>query len=186
MELWQIVAIVIAAIVILEAIGWLIYTRKRSERLRGHFGPEYDRRVTELHGDRRSAESELTEREARVQKLKLRPLSTSDRSTFVEQWRIGQARFVDDPVGAVNDADQLVSDIMHARGYTIDERNDRVADLCAAYPTRASDFREANDVLIKHRRGTASTEDLRRAFVHFRSLFDEMLGGHDEELRRVS
>jgi len=186
MELWQISAIVIAAVAIFGAIGWLIYTRKRSERLRGHFGPEYDRRVTELHGDHRRAEAELTEREARVQKLKLRPLSSTDRATFVEEWRICQARFVDDPAGAVNDADQLVGDIMHARGYTIDERNDRWADLCAAYPKRASDVRDANDILLKHRRGAASTEDLRRAFVHFRSLFDEMLGGHDEELRRVS
>src|SRR5262249_47112813 len=165
MELSQIVAIVIAAVVILGAIGWLIYTRKRSERLQGHFGTEYDRRVTELHGDRRRAEAELTEREARVQKLKLRPLSSSDHAKFVEQWRMCQATFVDDPAGAVDEADQLVSDIMRARGYTIDERNDRVADLCAAYPNRASDFREANDVLIEHRRGAASTEDLRKAFV---------------------
>ena len=144
MELSQIVAIVIAAVVILGAIGWLIYTRKRSERLQGHFGPEYDRRVTELHGDRRRAEAELTEREARVQKLKLRPLSSLDRAKFVEQWRTWQARFVDDPARAVNDADQLVS---------------------AAYPNRASDFREANDVWIKHPRSVRSTEDLKGAFV---------------------
>jgi hypothetical protein len=186
MELWQTVALTVAVVVILAAIGWLIYTRKRSERLRAHFGPEYDRRVDELHGNRTRAETELTEREARVQKLTLRPLSHSDRTAFVEQWRIVQARFVDDPAGAVNDADRLVGDIMRARGYTMDERSDRLADLCAAYPQRASDFREANDVFIRHRSGNASTEDLRRAFVHFRSVFDEMLGGHDEELKRAS
>jgi len=186
MQLSQIVAIVITAVVVIGAIGWLIYTRKRSERLRGHFGPEYDRRVTELQGNRRRAEAELTEREARVQKLKLQPLSSVDHAKFVEEWRICQARFVDDPAEAVDCADELLSDIMHARGYTIDERSDRLADLCAAYPRRASDFRDANDILTKHRRGAASTEDLRVAFVHFRSLFDEMLGGHDEELKRAS
>jgi hypothetical protein len=186
MELSQIVAIVIAAVVILGAIGWFIYTRKRSERLRSHFGPEYDRRVTELHGNRRRAEAELTGREARVQKLTLHPLSSADRAEFVEEWRTCQAQFVDDPAGAVDCADQLLSDIMHARGYTVDERSDRLADLCAAYPRRASDFRDANDVLMKYHRGAASTEDLRRAFVHFRSLFDDMLGGHDEELKRAS
>src|SRR5262249_49585442 len=117
MQTSQIVAIVVVAIAILAAIGWLLYTRRRSERLRGHFGTEYDRRVTELEGDRRRAEAELTEREARVQKLQRRPLTSSERATFINEWRRCQARFVDDPEGAVDEADQLLSDIMHARGY---------------------------------------------------------------------
>ena len=186
MQTWQIVAIAIAAIAILAALGWLVYTRKRSERLRDHFGTEYVRRVTELEGDQRRAEVELTEREARVQKLKHRPLSSSERSRFIDEWRMCQARFVDDPEGAVDDADQLLSDIMHTRGYGIDDRHDRLADLCAAYPDRASDFRQTHELFIKHQSGNASTEELRKAFVHFRSLFDEMLGGHDEELKRAS
>jgi len=97
MQTWQIVAIAIAVIAILAAIGWLVYTRKRSERLRDHFGTEYDRRVSELEGNRRRAEAELTEREARVQELKHQPLSSSERTRFIEEWRICQARFVDDP-----------------------------------------------------------------------------------------
>jgi len=186
MQTWQIVAIAIAVIAILAAIGWLVYTRKRSERLRDHFGTEYDRRVGELEGDRRRAETELTEREARVQELKHQPLSGSERARFIEEWRICQAKFVDDPAGAVDDADQLLSDIMRTRGYRIEDRSDRLADLCAAYPERASDFRQTNELFIKHRSGNASTEELRKAFVHFRSLFDEMLGGQDEELKRAS
>ena len=186
MQTLQIVAIAIVVIAVLAAIGWLVYTRKRSERLRDHFGTEYDRRVSELEGDRRRAEAELTEREARVQELKHRPLSSSDRFRFIDEWRQCQARFVDDPAGAVDDADQLLSDIMHARGYSIDDRNDRLADLCTAYPDRASDFRETHALFIKNRSGNASTEELRKAFVHLRSLFDEMLGGHDEELKRAS
>ena len=186
MQTSQIVAIVVVAIAILAAIGWLLYTRRRSERLRGHFGTEYDRRVTELEGDQRRAETELTEREARVQKVKHQPLSSSERSRFIHEWRICQARFVDDPAGAVDDADQLLSDIMHARGYSIDDRNDRLADLCAAYPDRASDFRQTHELFIKSQSGNASTEELRKAFVHFRSLFDEMLATHDEQLKRVS
>ena len=186
MQTWQIVAIAIAVIAILAAIGWLVYTRKRSEHLRDHFGTEYDRRVSELEGNRRRAEAELTEREARVQELKHQPLSSSERARFIQEWRICQARFVDDPAGAVDDADQLLSDIMHTRGYRIEDRNDRLADLCAAYPDHASDFRQTNELFIKHRSGNASTEELRRAFVHFRSLFDDMLGGHDEELKRAS
>jgi len=185
MQTWQI-AIGVVAIAILAAIGWLIYTRKRSERLRDHFGTEYDRRVSELEGDRRRAEAELTEREARVQKLKHRPLTSSERVRFIDEWRMCQARFVDDPPGAVDDADQLLSDIMRARGYAIEDRNDRLADLCAAYPDRADDFRQTHAIFIKHHSGNASTEELRKAFVHFRSLFDEMLGGQDEELKRAS
>ena len=97
-----------------------------------------------------------------------------------------QARFVDDPAGAVDDADRLVGEIMRARGYAMDDPSERLSDVCAAYPDRASDYRQANDILVSHRGGQASTEDLRKAFVHFRSLFDEMLGGQDEELKRVS
>jgi len=186
MQIWQIVVIAIAAIAIVAAIGWLVYTRKRSERLRDHFGTEYDRRLTELEGDRRRAEAELTAREARVQELKHRPLTSSERARFIDEWRICQARFVDDPGRAVDDADQLLSDIMRARGYTIEDRNDRLADLCAAYPDSAPDFRQTHALFIKHHSGNASTEELRTTFVHFRSLFDEMLGGHDEELKRAS
>ena len=186
MELWQTVGLAIAVIVIIAAIGWLVYTRKRSEHLRERFGPEYDRRVVELEGDRSRAEKELKEREARIHRLTLHPLSNTDRIEFVNQWRKCQAKFVDDPAGAVSDADVLLTDILHARGYTTQDRDERLADFCAAYPQRAFDFREANESFIKHRRGIASTEDLRRAFLHFRTLSDEMLGGLDEELKRAS
>jgi hypothetical protein len=185
MQTWQMVAIGVAAIVIIAAVGWVIYEQSRSRRMRDRFGSEYDRRVAEV-GNRRRAESELAHREARVRELKSQPLSMSDRTRFSDEWRICQAKFVDDPEGAVEDADRLVGEIMHARGYAMKDPSDRLADVCAAYPDRASDYREANDILINHRRGQASTEDLRKAFVHFRSLFDEMLGGQDEELKRAS
>ena len=185
MQTWQIVAICVAAIAVLAAVGWVMYDRSRSRRIRDHFGPEYDRRVTEL-GNRRRAESELAHREARVLELKSRPLSISDRTRFSDEWRMCQARFVDDPAGAVDDADRLVGEIMRARGYAMDDPSERLSDVCAAYPDRASDYRQANDSLASHLGGQASTEDLRKAFVHFRSLFDQMLGGQDEELKRVS
>jgi len=186
MEVWQIVTICVVAAVIVAAIGFAVYGRKRSEHFRRRYGPEYDRRVSELRGDRRRAESELVKREGRVRSLQHRPLTPIERAKFVEQWRMCQAQFVDEPENAVRCADQLVSDIMHARGYSIEAADDRLADLCAAYPSRASHFREANEVVMLHRRGNASTEDLRKAFVHFRSVFDEMLGGQDEELKRAS
>ena len=184
MQVWEIVAIAVA-IILVAAVGWWIYQRNRSRHLRERFGPEYDRKVAEV-GDRRRAESDLARSEARVQKVKVRPLSASDRTKFLEEWRLCQARFVDDPSGAVNDADRIVLEIMRTRGYAVDDPYDRVTDVCAAYPDQAADYREANEIVIRHHRGNASTEDLRKAFVHFRSLFDAMLVGHEDEVKRAS
>ena len=185
MQVWQIIALGVAILIVAGAAAWWIYERNRTRHLRERFGPEYDRRIEAL-GDRRLAESELSTSEARVDKARVRPLSPSDRATFIEDWRLCQARFVDDPGGAVVEADQIVTAIMRTRGYAVDSTHDRVADVCAAYPNHAPAFREANEIVVRHRGGNASTEDLRRAFVNFRSLFDEMLGGEHEELKRAS
>ena len=185
MQTWQVIAIGVAIIVIAAAVAWWLYERNRTKHLRDRFGPEYDRRITEL-GSRRRAESELTQSEARAEKLKARPLNATDRTRFLEEWRLCQARFVDDPAGAVDDADRIVTVIMQTRGYTADDPYNRVVDVSAAYPNHASAFREANDIVVRHHRGNASTEDLRKAFVNFRDLFDEMLRGGDEELKRAS
>jgi hypothetical protein len=183
MELWQAIAIGVAIVVVLAALGWLLYQRNRSQHLRERFGPEYDRRIAE-RGSRRMAESELAESEHRARKLRIQPLSSSDRMRFIEEWRLCQARFVDDPSGAVDDADHLVTTIMRTRGYATDDPDDRVADVSAAYPNQANTYRRANDIVVRHHRGNASTEDLRRAFVDFRALFDEMLVGAEEQERR--
>src|SRR5438067_1438504 len=127
MQLWQIIAIGVA-IIVAAGVGLWIYQRNRTRHLRERFGPEYDRRVAQLGSLR--AESELAHSEAKVEKLKVRPLSASDRARFLEEWRLCQARFVDDPPGAVDEADRIVSDIMRTRGYAVDDPYDRVADIC--------------------------------------------------------
>ena len=182
METWQIIAVCVG-IVILAVVGWWVYERNRSRRLKERFGPEYDRRVTER--GRRRAESELVQREASVRK-NVRPLSASERAKFLEEWRLCQTRFVDDPPGALDEAERILSDIMRTRGYAADDPYDRLTDVCAAYPHQSAAYREANEIAVRHRRGEASTEDLRKAFVHFRALFDEVLGGHDEESKRAA
>jgi hypothetical protein len=177
----------VTVIVAFAIIGWVVYARKRRHHLREHFGPEYDRTVAEI-GDQRRAESDLSRREQHIRKAKIHPLTVSDRQKFREQWRSCQARFVDDPLGAVRQADDLVTHIMRARGYSFDSHKERLDDISAAYPNHIEQCRFA-EAVAKQRASTSapvSTEDLRKAFVHYRALFDEMLEVKDEEHKRAS
>jgi hypothetical protein len=185
MQHWQIAAIIVAAVIIVVAAGWFINRQNRSRRLRHHFGREYDRAVSEL-GNRHRAEDELTRRQERVRQLHIRPLSSIDRVHFAEQWRLCQAQFVDNPNQALESADRLVVAILRARGYAADNPRARLADISAAYPRHAESYRFASDVLNHEDRRGIATEDLREAFLQYRKLFDEILGGSDEELKRAS
>jgi hypothetical protein len=179
------IALLVGLVVVAVAVAWYIYDQRRSTRLKEHFGPEYNRAVLTT-SNRRQAEAELARREAMAKELRERPLHTSDRDRFLSEWKICQAQFVDDPSGAVERADQLLVDIMRTRGYAIDNPYERMMDIAAAYPHHAAKYRQAGEILARHRRAEASTEDLRTAFLHYRTLFDDLLGGYDEELRQAS
>jgi hypothetical protein len=183
MQPLQIITIIVAVFVV-AAVAYWVYQRSRTRQLRAHFGPEYDRAVVQT-GDRREAEAELSRSEERVRNLKAHSLSDTDRARFIQEWQLCQRRFVDDPGAAVEGADRIITEIMRLRGASVDDPYDRVNDICAAYPKHAIDYREANDIIISYHRGLASTDELRKAFVNFRSLFDEMLGS-EEELKRAS
>jgi FtsZ-interacting cell division protein ZipA len=175
MELW--LAVVIAAIVIIAVIAvaaWMIAQRRRSEALRKRFGPEYERAIEE-HGDRRQAESELEARQKHVERLYIRPLSAEERDRFSAAWRTTQARFVDDPKGAIAEADQLIAEVMRTRGYPMGDFEQRAADISVDHPLVVENYRAAHRIAQASERGEASTEDLRQALVRYRSLFDEML-----------
>jgi hypothetical protein len=171
------VLVVVLAIVAVAAIAvavWLFLKQRRSHALRTRFGPEYDRTV-ESAGDRRRAEQELADRERRVAHLQLRELRPADREQFAQAWRTTQAQFVDNPAAATAEADQLIGDVMAARGYPVGTFEARAADLSVDHPTVVSTYRAAHRIAQEAARGNASTEDLRRALVHYRSLFDELL-----------
>jgi hypothetical protein len=185
MQTWQIVSITAAVVAAAAIIMWMLYLRNRSQHLRAHFGSEYDRIIAET-GNRRRAELELEQREARVRKLEIHQLSLSDRDRFTEKWKLCQETFVNDPVMAVTEADRLVGEIMRARGYQVETTEDRIADISAAYPDHTTSYREALETVTRHRRGQATTEDLRKAFIHCRGLFNELLGSHEQEFRRAS
>lgn len=170
---WIIVAVVVVAIILVAGFVWS--RRRRSEHLRDQFGPEYDRAV-EASGDRSKAEAELAEREKRVQKLNIRPLEPAERREFLERWSDVQARFVDDPARAVAFADALLGEVMKARGYPVSDFEQRAGDISVDHPIVVEHYRTAHDIAVRHEHGQASTEDLRQAMIHYRALFDNLVG----------
>jgi hypothetical protein len=172
----KIVTVIIFIVAVLAVVAILLITRRRkTEHLKQKFGSEYDRLVHQ-HGDPQRAETVLAAREKRVSHFELRSLPPTERERYAEQWAFVQKKFVDDPKGAVNEADRLVTEVMNARGYPMSEFNQRADDISVNYPDAVGNYRGAHDIVVRHGRGQASTEDLRKAMVHFRSLFDELLG----------
>jgi hypothetical protein len=171
---------VVVGVLVLAVIGWLVWQRQRSQALRERYGPEYERTVNTL-GDKRRAESELLKRQERVEHLDIVPLSADQRNAYLQQWRAVQSRFVDDPKGAVTDADRLVEDVMKTRGYPISNFDQRAADLSVHHPRVVDNYRAARDIAQRHRRGEATTEDLRQAMVHYRDLFQDLLEDREHE-----
>lgn len=161
------------AVVVVLALVFFLLRRKRTDDLRKRFGPEYDRTVREI-GPRR-AESNLRERERRVEKLSIRELSAAEREHFLTEWRVVQSRFVDDPQGAAADADSLVAQLMQARGYPVSDFDQRAADISVDHPRVVDNYRAAHDIVRRQNQGEATTEDLRSALIYYRSLFDELL-----------
>jgi hypothetical protein len=174
MDTRVLIAIAVAAVVIIIVAAILITRSRERKHLKQQFGSEYDRAVME-HGDTRRAEVVLLEREKRVKKFTLRPLSPSDRERYAEDWAAIQRRFVDDPSSAVAQADTLVNTVMVARGYPMTDAEQQAADISVNYPSLVQNYRSATDVMKRHAESRSSTEDLRLAMVNFRALFDELL-----------
>lgn len=170
-----ILIIVVAMIAAIVAVGlYHFYLQWRSRHLRSHFGPEYAR-LAESKGDARAAESELAGREKRVAKFHIRPLTPEENTRFTRRWRNVQAEFVDDPKGSLSRADDLLGDVMAARGYPVQDFEQRSADLSVDHPVVVQHYHEAHHIALRHRKGETTTEDLRQAMIHYRALFDELV-----------
>ena len=169
--------LIVLAVIIVAALVFTTVRKRRSERLRERFGPEYDR-VVRKEGDTKKAEHVLEFRQQHRDKFKIRALSPTDQSSFRYRWNEVQARFVDDPAGAVTLADGLVTDVMQARGYPIADFEQQAANISVDHPVVVENYRNAHEIAQRHDRGKASTEDLRTAMVHYRSLFQELLDDH--------
>ena len=178
MDAWVLIVIVVVVIAV-AALAWWAMTRKRTADLRDRFGPEYDRTVQASGDDRRAAEAELAARRERREQLNIRELDPASRARYQQGWTDVQARFVDQPAIAVREADELVLLVMRERGYPMDDFDQRAADVSVDHPQVVEHYREGHDISSRQ---DASTEDLRQAFVHYRALFDELLGRPEDVL----
>ena len=165
---------VIVALVVLAAVAWLVVQQQRSTRLKRRFGAEYDAAVSQFHS-RTKAEAELLRREQRVAGLTIIPLTPADFSRFSQAWAALQSRFVDNPTGVVAEADQLVRELMTKRGYPVGDFEARAADISVDHPAVVANYRAAHVIADRDVNGTADTEELRKAVVHYRTLFEELL-----------
>jgi Tfp pilus assembly protein PilX len=173
MSTGAIIAIIVVILVVAALLVGLSAVQRR-RRLQDRFGPEYDRAVSE-HG-RREAEAELAERERRVRQLDIKPLSPTARAQYASEWAAVQEQFVDAPQAAVAGAQTLVTAVMKDRGYPTEAFGQIVADLSVEHAATLDHFRAADDISQRATSGTASTEELRQAMVHYRALFTELLG----------
>lgn len=171
----QIAAIIAVAVLAIGAVvAYSLMQRRRTERLTERFGPEYQRTVEET-GGQREAERELEARQRRVEGLEIRRLSADERAAYLGRWKETQARFVDDPPGAISGADMLVQEVMRERGYPMTDFEQRAADISVDHPHVVAEYRAAHAVTERDATDGVETEDLRQAMVHYRALFDDLL-----------
>ncbi len=174
-------AVIVVAIIII--IAALASRSARSKRLQQRFGPEYDRAVRTT-GDRATAERELAARETRVQRMHIEELPAGARDRYTEEWRTVQTRFVDQPREALKQADSLVENVMRDRGYPMNDFEQRAADISPDHPQVVDSYRIAHGIASRSETGEVSTEDMRQAMVHYRTLFTDLLGTDERTTRQ--
>lgn len=183
MSTTEIIILAAVAVVLIVALVWWVTTQRRRHELQDRFGDEYEV-VIEEHGTKREAERELTARQDRHEQLNIRPLDPQRRKDYTEQWRVTQARFVDEPDAAFEEADGLVADVMVERGYPVGDVDRLMADLSVEHSDVLTHYREAHDIAEASAEERTTTEDLRRGMVHYRALFSALLDDHAEPTTR--
>ncbi len=179
-----IIVIVVAVVVIVAIVivGYQMARKRRTTQLREQYGPEYDRAVDQADSQH-EAESELRGRSKRHEQLELRSLDSSEREDFERRWSDVQGQFVDDPSTAVRNADLLVVEVMSARGYPVEDFDQRADDLSVRHPEVTERYREARRIAQANEDGTVDTEDLRQAVTSYRSLVFALLADDEDRSR---
>jgi hypothetical protein len=165
----------LVVVIVATVAGFLWQRKRRTARLRTQFGGAEYARAMAQGGNRSKAEAGLEGRAERVEAFHVRPLGPGDRARFLESWRGLQSRFVDGPAGAVSEADRLLGDVMSTRGYPVANFEQRAADISVDHPVVLENYRAAHEIALRQMGGKATTEELRQAMVHYRTLFEEMV-----------
>jgi hypothetical protein len=169
---------VIGAIIVLVVGGLLAVAfsrRQRTKQLQERFGPEYDRVVNDAN-DKSEAEKELKSRLEHVKALDIRPLSEQERTKFANEWRITQAKFVDEPLTALREAEALIRRVMEVKGYPVQDFDREAADISVDYPDLVPQYQGLHAIAIRKDANDISTEEMRQAIVDCRSLFEKLVG----------
>jgi hypothetical protein len=164
------------ALIVGGFFGVVIVRRQRTKKLQQKFGPEYEHTLSEL-GDQRQAEHELAARLDHVKALDIRPLTLAEVDGFTSQWRATQAAFVDEPLTAMQKADQLIRKVMEVKGYPVEDFEQQVADISVDYPDLVMDYRGLHLIAVKGSEEGVSTEEMRKAMIHGRALFENLMKG---------
>jgi FtsZ-interacting cell division protein ZipA len=183
MTLIIVIVVAVVVVVVIGIVGYQMARKRRTTQLHEQYGPEYDRAVDQADSQR-EAESELRGRSKRHEQLELRSLDSSEREDFERRWSDVQAQFVDDPTTAVRNADRLVVEVMSARGYPVEDFEQRADDLSVRHPEVAQRYREARRIAQANKDGTVDTEDLRQAVTSYRSLVLALLADDEDHGRR--
>lgn len=179
------IMIALAVVLVAGVAAFMVYRKQRTEKLRTQFGGAEYARAVGTAGNRQEAEAGLNKRSQRVEAFHIQPLAAADRARYLESWRGVQVRFVDGPAGAVSEADQLVSDVMSTRGYPVSEFEQRAADISVDHPLVLEQYRAAHGIAVRQTQGKATTEDLRQAMVHYRTLFEELVSVPETPLTKA-
>jgi hypothetical protein len=176
--------VILIVLIMIVGAAFFVGQRRRTQQLQNRFGPEYRRTVART-GDRRTAEADLAGREERRRDLDIVELEPAIRARYIEAWQATQNKFVDDPATATREADVLITKVMRDRGYPVDDFDRRAEDVSVDHPEVAENYRAAHALTQANQQGLTNTDDLRQAFVHYRSLFAELLdvGRDDREVR---
>jgi hypothetical protein len=177
MPVWETILIVASVVIVVALVIVAVSfarSRRKTERLKEHYGHEYERLASEA-GGQKAAERELTAREHKRDKLDIVPLTQSALSDFTTRWNQVQTAFVDNPATAVGVADRLVTEVMRERGYPVDNFDQRAADISVDHPQIVDNYRAAHGIHLSQQHGEVSTEEQREAFVHYRALFEKLL-----------
>jgi hypothetical protein len=169
--------VIIGAVVLLvlvALIGMAMSRQRRTKKLQQQFGPEYERTLKKM-GDKREAESDLEERIAHVETLNIRPLTAEEVNRYALEWQNVQTEFVDEPLLSLQKGDRLIREVMKARGYPVEDFEQRVADISVNYPELVANYRGMHRIAIKESTEAASTEEIRKAMVHGRALFENLI-----------